>query len=270
MLISFGARGPLRHYWFAVAQSTDIQDKAIAVEVLREQIVLWRGPSGKVIAAPNKCTHQAGQLHLGRVIGGRLVCPSHGWTFGDEGRCVRIPRRPEIPEDAHLVDFSCEERCGLVWVCLGTPSTGIPMEPADSDPAFRRATSSLGTWKAPAPRIIEALLKKPDGQGACSFDIPFTYRRSTHSGDGYQRVQLLTCAPVDATTSVVSLLVWSNDSTSSDEAPATEDTAGIALKEEVEAVPGMFELDETPLDDGEVTPLTAWRRALLTAASVTV
>ncbi len=269
MLISFGARGPLRHCWFAVAQSTDIQDKAIAVEVLREHLVLWRGPSGKVIAAPNKCTHQAGQLHLGRVLSGRLVCPSHGWTSGDEGRCVRIPRRAEIPEDAHLVGFSCEERYGLVWVCFGSPSIGIPLVPADSDPAFRRVNTSLGTWKAPAPRIVEALLKQPVEESILSFDIPFTHRRSMRGDDGYQRLQLLTCTPVDATTSVVSLLVWSNDSTSSDELLGAEVTASAVLKEEVEAVRGMFELDETLSDDGEVTPLTAWRRALLRAASVT-
>lgn len=266
MLISFGSRGPLRHCWFAVAQSADIQDKAIAVEVLREHLVLWRGPSGKVIAAPNKCTHQAGQLHLGRVLGGRLVCPSHGWTFGDEGRCVRIPRRSEMPEDAHLVGFSCEERYGVVWVCFGTPSIGIPMVAADSDPAFRRANTSLGTWKAPAPRIVEALLKNSVGESICSFDIPFTYRRSILGDDSRQRVQLLTCAPVDATTSIVSLVVWCNDT--SDELPGGEVTATAALKEEVEAVRGMFELDETSLADGEVTPLTAWRRALLTVASI--
>ncbi len=269
MLISFGARGPLRRYWFAVAQSTDIQDKAIAVEVLREHLVLWRGPSGKVIAAPNKCTHQAGQLHLGRVLGGRLVCPSHGWTFGDEGRCVRIPRRAEIPEDAHLVRFGCEERYGLVWVCFGTPTIGIPMVPVDGDPGFRRGNASLGTWKAPAPRIVEAFLKQPDRERVFSFDVPFTYRCSMRGSDGYQRVQLLTCAPVGATTSVVSLLVWTNDSTSSDELLGAELTASAALREEVEAVRGMFELDDASLDDSDVTPLATWRRALLTAASVT-
>ena len=62
---------------------------------------------------------------------------------------------------------------------------------------------------------------------------------------------------------------WSNDSTSSDELLGAEVTASAVLKEEVEAVRGMFELDETLSDDGEVTPLTAWRRALLRAASVT-
>ena len=104
----------------------------VAVTLLATKVVLYRSSDGAVIAAPDRCPHREAPLSQGVVEDGCLVCPYHGWTFGDDGRCVRVPSATDHvppPPRAHLATFGSAERYGLVWVCLGdTP----PMRPTAS------------------------------------------------------------------------------------------------------------------------------------------
>lgn len=120
-LTVLSAAGPLGHQWFAVARSANVQDAPAAARLLRRDLVLWRSPSGAVVAAPDRCTHSKGDLTKGEVNDGRLVCPKHGWTFGDGGRCVFKPSGLPINDRAHLKIHPCVERYGLVWVSLDNP-----------------------------------------------------------------------------------------------------------------------------------------------------
>jgi nitrite reductase/ring-hydroxylating ferredoxin subunit len=271
MLVSFSSRGPLRQHWYSVARTDDVQNKPVAIELLSEQLVLWRGPSGRVIAAPDRCTHSKANLSLGEIEDGCLTCPKHGWTFGEDGRCVNNPRRDVIEDTAHLTTFACEERHGLVWVCLGSPCTDIPTAAAAGDPAFRRANALPVRWNTPAPRIVEALLEQWFDDGSQSgFDIPFTYRRSMPIGNDFEAHLLVACSPLGAGASLAFPVVWSNDTaTSSEDLLNAEVTAIAALKPAVEAVSGMFELDEDALDE-DADGGSAWRRALLDAVSAPV
>jgi phenylpropionate dioxygenase-like ring-hydroxylating dioxygenase large terminal subunit len=251
--------------------SDDVQDKAVALELLREELVLWRGPSGRVIAAPDRCSHRRSTISAGLVEDGCLVCPHHGRVFGEDGRCIHIATRGEIDESSHLATYSCEERHGLVWVCPGNPPSEIPTVAVDGDPAFRRANASPATWAAPAPRIVEALLEQGFTDGSESgFDIPFTYRRSVPTGEGSDALLLVTCSPIGAVSSLVFPVVWRNDTaTSSEDLLHAEVTAITALKPAIEAVSGMYEIDENAPDDG-ADGSSAWSRALLEAVSAQV
>ena len=266
MLVTFSSRGPLRDHWYAVARSDDVQPGPVAVELLREELVLWRGPSGRVIAAPDRCSHRNSNLSPGPVENGCLICPHHGRAFGEDGRCVDIPRREAVDESAHLAPHRCEERHGLVWVCLGAPRTEIPVVAFSDDPTYHRANPSPATWAAPTPRILEALLEQglTDGSGS-DFDIPFTYRRSFPIRDGSKALLLVTCSPVGAGRSEVFTALWSNDTeTSSEDLLETEIAALEALKPAVEAISGTYEIDENAPNDGAGGGST-WRRAFLEA-----
>ena len=85
----------LRHHWYPVAESTDLgatgAEAPVAVTLLGAEYVLWRGPDGAVVAAPDRCTHRESPLSIGTVAGGCLTCPYHGWTFGARGACVLVP-----------------------------------------------------------------------------------------------------------------------------------------------------------------------------------
>ena len=51
--------------------------------------------AGDVVAAPDRCPHREAPLSAGFVEDGCLVCPYHGWKFGDDGRCVKVPSSSE-------------------------------------------------------------------------------------------------------------------------------------------------------------------------------
>jgi phenylpropionate dioxygenase-like ring-hydroxylating dioxygenase large terminal subunit len=151
----------LSNHWYVVAESADVTDAPLGVRLLGLDVVLWRGPDGVVVAAPDRCPHREAPLSLGRVENGCLSCPYHGWTFGDGGRCVLVPSSGEgrpVPPAAHLHVHHVVERYGLVWVCPGEPSQPIPTIDADDDPAYRRINSGVDRWRTSATRMTDNFL----------------------------------------------------------------------------------------------------------------
>ena len=109
---------PLDGCWYAVATSAAIGDQPHPIEVRDQAYVLWRGSNGTLIAAADRCTHREAKLSLGTVTDGCLHCPYHGWSFGDQGRCVGVPSSgpaATIAPAAHLTPLAVTERYGLVW-----------------------------------------------------------------------------------------------------------------------------------------------------------
>jgi phenylpropionate dioxygenase-like ring-hydroxylating dioxygenase large terminal subunit len=151
----------LQDHWYVVAEGDDLATGPIAVTLLGRDYVVWRGPDGRVVAAPDRCPHREAPLSMGSVTDGCLVCPYHGWTFGDEGRCVEVPSsgkgRP-VPPTAHLATVHAEERYGLVWLCPGTPVGHIPLIEADADPSYRRINSGVERWTVSATRMTDNFL----------------------------------------------------------------------------------------------------------------
>jgi len=148
----------LRRYWYVVAESDEITAGPHAVRVLGEAVVVWRGPDGALVAAPDRCPHREAPLSLGTVDDGCLSCCYHGWTFGAEGRCVRVPSALEgvpVPPKSHLPTYHVVERYGLVWLCLDEPVAGIPEMTADRDPTYRRINSGVDVWTTSATRMTD-------------------------------------------------------------------------------------------------------------------
>jgi phenylpropionate dioxygenase-like ring-hydroxylating dioxygenase large terminal subunit len=151
----------LANSWHPVARSVEVAVEPVPVRLLGRNVVLWRTPSGAVFAAADRCPHREAPLSIGSVQDGCLTCAYHGWTFGDEGRCVRVPSATDgvpPPPRAHLEPYGCEERYGLVWVCLGTPSAPIPCIGQESDPSFRRINTPVDVWQSSTPRMVDNFL----------------------------------------------------------------------------------------------------------------
>ena len=151
----------LSHYWHPVARSTEVADKPFKAKLLDQPLVLWRS-NGRVAAFYDLCIHRGTPLSLGRVDGGELVCAYHGWRYGTDGSCTRIPSLPPdrpIPAKASANAFRAAERYGLVWVCLGESKADIPEFPPEYyDSSFNWAPFSTdGVWKANAARMLENL-----------------------------------------------------------------------------------------------------------------
>ncbi|MET0460481.1 MAG: aromatic ring-hydroxylating dioxygenase subunit alpha [Ilumatobacteraceae bacterium] len=158
---ALSGRDGLQHYWYVVAEAADVGPGPLAVRLLGRDVVLWRSPDGTVVAAPDRCPHREAPLSLGAVDGGCLVCPYHGWTFGDGGRCVAVPSAPPggpVPPKAHLPVVALAERYGLIWLCPGTPRSAIPTIVEDDDPAYRRINSGVERWSTSVTRMTDNFL----------------------------------------------------------------------------------------------------------------
>ena len=150
----------LRNSWYAVARCADVGAAPHSVTLLATRVVLYRSAAG-VVAAPDRCPHREAPLSAGTVSDGCLVCPYHGWTFADHGRCVNVPSADDgvpVPPRAHLSTFTCVERYGLVWLCLGPPATPLPFIAEDDDPSFRRINTPVEQWETSATRMTDNFL----------------------------------------------------------------------------------------------------------------
>lgn len=132
-------------YFHPVLAGQALADKPVGVRLLGHRLVLARLDDG-ILAMPDTCRHFQAQLSLGEIVrleGRRaLQCPYHGWTYGEGGRCVRIPQLAAgraIPERAGLPAYRVEERYGLIWLCLAPePAVSIPAFPEYADDAYRK------------------------------------------------------------------------------------------------------------------------------------
>jgi phenylpropionate dioxygenase-like ring-hydroxylating dioxygenase large terminal subunit len=150
----------LRHEWLAVGWSSSVKaGELTAVRLLGRDVVLWRDPSG-IHAWADLCIHRGARLSLGRVRDNCVVCPYHHWTYDASGKCVFIPSHPDQlpPLKARANVFHAQEKYGIVWVALDTPSHEVPSFPEGEDASFRKVVAGPYRFRAKGPRIIENFL----------------------------------------------------------------------------------------------------------------
>ncbi|MDD0815681.1 aromatic ring-hydroxylating dioxygenase subunit alpha [Curvibacter sp. HBC28] len=148
--------------WHPVALASAVGAAPLAVTLLEHALVLWRDGAGPVQAWADRCPHRGARLSLGRVQGGRLECPYHGWQFDPGGRCAAVPALPAFqPPASHCATaFACREAHGLVWVRLDASAedSGLPAFPAEDDPELRKMNCGPYDVATSAPRIVENFL----------------------------------------------------------------------------------------------------------------
>ncbi len=151
----------LRNYWYAVALCDEVESNPISVKLLNEDFVIWRESNGGLIAAPERCPHRQAPLSHGHLENGCLVCPYHGWTFSEFGKCVNIPSAADgvpIPSKAHLDTAEVIEKHGLIWLCPGKPLKPLFELEEELDPSFRRINTEVQKWEVAATRMVDNFL----------------------------------------------------------------------------------------------------------------
>jgi phenylpropionate dioxygenase-like ring-hydroxylating dioxygenase large terminal subunit len=146
--------------WHVVAYAPELPERQPrAVKLLDEDVVLWR-VGGRVHAWRDLCIHRGTRLSLGSVQGETLVCAYHGWTYNQEGRCVRFPAHPTQtpPAKAQATVYQAQIKYDWVWVCLGQPEHDVPSFPEWDDASFRKVHCGPYHYKASGPRAIENFL----------------------------------------------------------------------------------------------------------------
>ena len=150
---------PLRKYWHPVEDSAAVRSDPVAATLLEEDLVLFRS-QGRVHALADCCPHRGTRLSLGWVDEeGCLVCAYHGWAYGPQGQCVRIPSQSDdlsrIPSKARVGAYHAQERYGLVWVALEDPVAGIAPFPEYGNDRYLSYASVRASWNASAGRFTE-------------------------------------------------------------------------------------------------------------------
>ena len=149
-----------RTLWHPVAQSSEVVDAPLSVQLLNEAVVLWRNADGLAQAFVDRCPHRGARLSMGRVENGHLECPYHGWQFSSGGQCIKVPAVPDFtpPASQRVKAFEVQEAYGLVWVRLEAGDSQLPVFAAESDEHLRKVNCGPYDVAASAPRIIENFL----------------------------------------------------------------------------------------------------------------
>src|SRR6266516_4559840 len=157
--------------WHVVAYASELKEgKPMAVRLLEEDIVLWR-VGDKIHAWRDLCLHRGTRLSLGKVEEETLICPYHGWTYNEEGQCIRFPAHPDQvpPVKARVKVYQAQEKYNWIWVTLGNPVKDIPTFPQWDDASFHKVHCGPYQYNASGPRALENLL---DQNSLCILPSP--------------------------------------------------------------------------------------------------
>ena len=114
-------------------------------ELLGVSVLLTRNSQGSARAFLNYCRHRGAQPAVGCGNARRFACPYHGWVYDSDGQLVGVPGAPGFAEidraSTGLVELSCEERHGLVWVVL---TAGVSLQ---LDEHLGPLAEELDEWK---------------------------------------------------------------------------------------------------------------------------
>lgn len=113
--------------WFAVANGSDVGRKPQTLHYFGQDLVAYRGTSGRVVVLDAYCPHMGTHLGSGpnsatstsdaHMEGDNIRCPFHAWRFGPDGVCNHIPYHDgPIPPAARVKSWPVDERYGIVFV----------------------------------------------------------------------------------------------------------------------------------------------------------
>lgn len=140
--------GMLDH-WHPVLRSRDLRRRPVGIQVAGEPIAVFRTGSGGLGALADACPHRRLKLSIGAVVGDRLRCQYHGWTYDECGN-GESPGTPKLT--ACATSYDVEERHGLVWVKARGSRAEFPRVEA---PGFLHIATLQHTIPAPLELAID-------------------------------------------------------------------------------------------------------------------
>ncbi len=150
----------LKACWFVATPSRDLQGQPRAIEVLDVPLALARDDQGRAFALVDRCPHRQVPLSAGRITEDGLQCPYHGWTFGSDGRCRKIPGLlpGEPPALVSAQSVQCREAGGWVWVKLDAAGAVAPPVSMTSPLESATVMAWSDRWNTSAIDAIENFL----------------------------------------------------------------------------------------------------------------
>ena len=122
----------LRRFWQPVAYSSRLKDLPLRVEVMGEELVVFRDGRGEIGLLELHCPHRGTSLEFGLIEEAGIRCCYHGWLFDTVGRILDTPLEPA---NSTLKDRLChgaypvKEYNGIAFAYMGPPDK-VPEFPA--------------------------------------------------------------------------------------------------------------------------------------------
>lgn len=113
-----------RRFWQPVAMVEQVGELPIALEILGEELVLFRDLGGQLGLLHKHCSHRRASLEYGIISEKGIRCCYHGWLFDVDGTILEVPGEPEnspIPKKLCHGAYPVREYEGLVFAWMGPP-----------------------------------------------------------------------------------------------------------------------------------------------------
>jgi vanillate O-demethylase monooxygenase subunit len=121
----------LKNCWYVAAEAREVSRAPLGRVLLGEPVVLYRREDGTPVALEDRCCHRRAPLHKGKLIGDRLQCGYHGFTFDTTGACVAIPGQDRVPPSVGVRGYPVAERHRYVWIWMGEKDKADPAKIPD-------------------------------------------------------------------------------------------------------------------------------------------
>jgi len=133
--------------WYVTAWSTEVSRDPIRRTVCEIPVTLYRREDGRPVALEDRCAHRGYPLSAGRLVGDDIECGYHGFTFGCDGVCTRVPAQDLIPKRTAVRSFPLLEKDGWIWIWTGAADRAdaalVPDTHWMTDPDWATVTHSF-------------------------------------------------------------------------------------------------------------------------------
>lgn len=116
----------LKNCWYIAAELREVSRQPFGRILLQEPVMLYRREDGTPVALEDRCCHRRAPLHLGKIIGDKVQCGYHGFTFDASGACVQIPGQDRVPASVGVRAYPVCERHRYVWIWMGEKEKADP------------------------------------------------------------------------------------------------------------------------------------------------
>jgi phenylpropionate dioxygenase-like ring-hydroxylating dioxygenase large terminal subunit len=136
-------------HWHPVLPSRQLQRQPVAVRLAGQDLVLFRTADGMIGALDDRCPHRRMRLSMGTVVGSKLRCMYHGWSFDRAGQ-GESPGTPKLQACCrHFEACECHQ---AIWVRAAGSGSEFPRFDVDG---YYNVCNLYHTVKAPLELTLD-------------------------------------------------------------------------------------------------------------------
>lgn len=173
--------------WYEIMRSEELAVGSVkAVNLVGQQLAVFRGESGKVSILDAYCPHVGANLGVGgRVRGDCIQCPFHGWCFdGQTGQCTEIPYSEKVPSFAKTKVWTCVEVNGLILVWYDAEGR----EPNFHIDQYEEIKSKQWTYRGRIVHYVNTHIEEISANGADLSHFPVVHETGVVAGTSVDSV----------------------------------------------------------------------------------